>query len=161
MKHIPARPAARGGDTGASDSSKPLVLYVEDDPINHEVARARLAKKYQVLIAASDREACAISRQHAEAINVILMDIELQGSRLNGIDLTRLLRGTLPEDQRPSYALNVPTLAVPILFVTAYGARFGQAELIAAGGDAVLHKPIDFVQLMAAMTRTHLRRQGL
>ena len=161
MKHIPARPAGKVGETDAGDSNKPLVLYVEDDPLNHEVARARLGKKYEVLIAASDRAACAIARQHAERLDVILMDIELQGSKLNGVELTRLFRGKLPEAQCPSYALNMPPLSVPILFVTAYGARFGQTELVAAGADSVIHKPIDFVQLMAAMTRTHLRRQGL
>jgi CheY-like chemotaxis protein len=158
MKHLPSR---RPSHSSKDDSRapKPLVLYVEDDAVNQQIARARLGKKYEVLVASNDRDACKLVVEHHNNIILVLMDIELQGSQLNGIALTRLLRGKLPASERPLYSENVPCIDVPILFVTAYGQRFNQSELLEAGGDNVIAKPIDFVQLQTAMTRTYLNRQ--
>src|SRR5262245_46594353 len=136
MKYIPPKRSVPAPGT-PTDPYKAVVLYVEDDEVNQQVARTRLAKKYDLLLASNDREACQLATEHSSKIVLVLMDIELKGSRLNGIDLTRLLRGKLDADQRPPYAQNVPSVDVPILFVTAYGQRFLQAELLGAGGDAV------------------------
>jgi CheY-like chemotaxis protein len=161
MKYIPRKPSGEepaSSDPGAGDQRRPPLLYVEDEQLNQDVARTRLSKKYDLLIAGTDREACRLVSEHATKISLILMDIELKGSILNGIDLTRLLRGKLDEGRRPSYAKDLPSIDAPILFVTAYGQRHSHAELLDAGGDAVLHKPIDFMQLQAAMTRMYLKR---
>ena len=158
MKRIPSR-RPQHASKPESPAPKSLVLYVEDDAVNQQIARTRLSKKYEVLLAANDRDACKLVIEHHANIVVILMDIELQGSQLNGVALTRLLRGKLPANERPLYTENVPSIDVPILFVTAYGQRFSQSELLEAGGDNVIAKPIDFVQLQTAMTRTYLNRQ--
>lgn len=160
MKRISSKsPARNAKDDGRESAPKPLILYVEDDTVNQQIARARLGKKYEVLVAGSDREACKLVIEHHSNIILVLMDIELQGSQLNGIALTRLLRGQLSASERPLYTESVPSLDVPILFVTAYGQRFSQHELLEAGADNVIAKPIDFVQLQTAMTRTYLNRQ--
>lgn len=158
MKHLPSRRPSHSSK-GDSRAPKPLVLYVEDDAVNQQIARARLGKKYEVLLASNDRDACKLVVEHHDNIILVLMDIELQGSQMNGIAITRLLRGKLPASERPLYSENVPSIDVPILFVTAYGQRFNQNELLEAGGDNVIAKPIDFVQLQTAMTRTYLNRQ--
>jgi CheY-like chemotaxis protein len=160
MKHIPPKtPSRPSNNTGRDATPKSVILYVEDDAVNQQIACARLGKKYDILLASNDREACKTLSDHHATIIVVLMDIELQGSKLNGIDLTRLFRGKLPANERPLYTESVPTIDVPILFVTAYGQRFNQNELLEAGADNVIAKPIDFVQLQTAMTRTYLNRQ--
>jgi CheY-like chemotaxis protein len=133
------------------------LLYVEDNDDNWEVVKLRMSRSYELTRAASDREACACLVR-ADDFYAVLMDIELSGSRLNGIQLTRLLRGTLPEAERPSYASAVPVSTVPVLFVTAYGSAYSNEELLDAGADGVLLKPVDFIKLTGTLTNCHLAR---
>jgi serine phosphatase RsbU (regulator of sigma subunit)/CheY-like chemotaxis protein len=130
-----------------------LVLYVEDDADNWRVTRARLRRRFRLVWARTAREACELVRTHGEQIFAILMDIELKGSDLDGIQLTRLIRGTFAREQAPSYARDVPVLdRVPIFFVTAYGPQYPEDELIAAGGDRRLTKPVDFAELSLSLS---------
>jgi CheY-like chemotaxis protein len=133
------------------------LLYVEDNDDNWEVVKLRMNRTYDLKRAANDREACAAFMQ-AKEYYAVLMDIELAGSRLNGIQLTRLLRGTLSAAERPHYAKEVPVSTVPVLFVTAYGSAYAQKELFEAGGDGMLLKPVDFTKLSLALTNCHLNR---
>jgi CheY-like chemotaxis protein len=137
-----------------------LVLYVEDDADNREVASARLGKAYQLLLAADDVTACRMLSEHGDKLWLVLMDIELKGSRLSGIDLARLIRGKLESLRRPQYAEVVPLLDVPIIFVTAYGKSYPRTDLILSGGGEVIDKPIDFVKLHTAMARQSLGKHG-
>lgn len=151
-KLTPARPPRAADDL-------PRILYVEDTDENFDVVQLRLGRAYSLVRAASDREACAVLR-HPERLYAVLMDIELAGSRLNGIQLTRLVRGTLSPAERPDYAADVPVSAVPILFVSAYGSNYRSAELQSAGADDILAKPVDFTRLSLALTAFHLKRLG-
>jgi CheY-like chemotaxis protein len=140
-------------------TARPLqqVLYVEDEEDNRQVATLRLAGKYELLLASSDREACRLLTVHGPRLVAVLMDIQLKGSLLDGMQLTRLLRGRLPVAAQPEYARGVPTLPeLPVIFVTAYGSRYSSEELEQAGGNELIAKPVDFVRLMSALTRHHL-----
>jgi CheY-like chemotaxis protein len=86
------------------------------------------------------------------------MDIQLKGSQLDGIQLTKLCRGTLPAELMPAYARGVPVIKTPILFVTAFAELYSEAELLAAGGDRVITKPVEFGQITIALTQLHLER---
>lgn len=133
------------------------VLYVEDEEDNRQVASLRLQGKYDLLLAASDREACHLLTLHGPQLVAVLMDIQLKGSLLDGMQLTRLLRGRLPVASQPEYARHVPSLpTLPVIFVTAYGSRYSSEELEQAGGNELIAKPVDFVRLMGALTRHHL-----
>ncbi len=136
----------------------PLVLYVEDEDANWEVAELRLRQTYRLKRAVNDREAVLFACMHAPELAAILMDIQLSGSQLDGIKLTKLFKGTLPPDGLPTYARNCPPIDVPILFVTAYQARFSRAELTAAGGVGVVYKPVDFVALKLTLAQISVRR---
>jgi CheY-like chemotaxis protein len=136
----------------------PWVLYVEDEEDNWIVTELQLRRRFQLTWAQDDRAACELLRQAPQPPHAILMDIQLHGARLDGIQLTRALRGTLPKQEVPEYAQGLAPLAVPILFVTAYGARYSEAELLAAGGNGVIPKPVDFVALSLALTSDHLQR---
>jgi CheY-like chemotaxis protein len=147
-------------DPSSSDTPRRRLLYVEDDAANRQVALVRLEKKYDVVMAKNDEEACQALVRHGAELEVILMDIELQGSRLNGIDLTRLIRGQLPVERMPPYALEVKPLDIPILFLTAYGQVHPREQLLAAGGDELIVKPVDFVALHTTIARVYLHRLG-
>jgi CheY-like chemotaxis protein len=131
---------------------------VEDEDENWRVAELRLRRNYELMRAANDREACAMIIEYQDRLSAILMDIQLHGSALDGIQLTKLVRGKLNTSDLPPYAQAVPTLSVPIVFVTAYNARYTESELIAAGGNRLIAKPVDFVQLTSALTHLRLQR---
>lgn len=127
------------------------LLYVEDNDDNWEVAQLRLGESYDLLRAGDSRAACEIIRRQRDRIDSILMDIELRGSELNGLELTKLLRGDLLERALPEYARNLPAFGKPILFVTAHGAKHSDESLLAIGGTRVISKPVDFNELRAAL----------
>lgn len=132
-----------------------LVLYVEDNDDNWGVAELRLSSVYRLIRAANDREACALLTAHAKELYIVLMDVELQGSRLDGIALTKLLRGRLPTDQIPDYAKTVPVSELPVIFVTAFHKELS-AAMQAAGANLAVSTPVEFRELMRAITSMHL-----
>lgn len=133
-----------------------LVLYVEDNDDNWHIAQLRLRDGYELVRAADAREACRVLRERAADLSAVLMDIELRGSELNGLELVELLRGKRSRAMAPEYARELPALAAPILFVTAHGAKYSDERLLAAGGDKVISKPVDFGALSLALTQLHL-----
>ena len=138
-------------------SKLPLLLYVEDNDDNWHVTELRLGRSYRLVRAKTDREACAIL-QRPDELYAILMDIELGGSQLNGIQLTKLIRGKLPRESLPEYAKHVPLSQVPVFFVTAYGNAYPHDDLMACGVDDVLLKPINFTRMTVALTNLYVNR---
>lgn len=137
----------------------PLVLYVEDNDDNWSVAEMRLSRSYRMLRAANDRQACELLEAHGAELYVILMDIELQGSQLDGVALTRVIRGLPSASPLPEYAKRVPVLTTPVIFVTAYQTTLTPG-LKAAGGNFVIPKPVEFMRLTRELTSMHLRTIG-
>lgn len=131
--------------------SRDTILYVEDDDENWDVADLRLAETYDMLRAKGSREACELMRERHNSIDVVLMDIELRGSELNGIELTELFRGKKLRRSVPYYAESLPLVSKPIIFVTAHGARYSDVELMLFGADKVISKPVNFNQLNLAL----------
>jgi CheY-like chemotaxis protein len=136
-----------------------LLLYVEDDDTNWEVAELRLQEHYRILRARTAEEACELIHTHKEDIAAILMDIQLQGSSLDGIRLTRLLRGRLARGGLPPRMATVPVLeSTPIIFMTAYASEYPEAELLEAGGNKALTKPVEFGQFMLLLANVYLKK---
>lgn len=133
------------------------VLYVEDEESNWEVTELRLRKHYKLLWARTDVEACALIRQYGKDLHAVLMDVQLKGSQLDGIQLTKLLRGK-PVEGSPDFASDLPTMSCPIFFVTAYGNLHSGDEFTQAGGDAHVPKPVDFVKLSLLLARSSMQR---
>jgi CheY-like chemotaxis protein len=127
------------------------LLYVEDDDENWHVAELRLGEEFELVRAANAREACRVLKESAGTLLAILMDIELRGSELNGIELTELFRGKRPARELPEFARNMPTFTHPIIFVTAHGARYSDVELMLFGADRVIQKPVNFNALSLAL----------
>lgn len=142
--------------TPGNTRRRDLVLYVEDNDDNWHIAQLRLSDGYELLRAANAREACRLLAARGPELAAILMDIELRGSELNGLELVELLRGKRPRSLAPEFARDLPTLTAPIIFVTAHGAKYDDHHLLAAGGDKVIAKPVDFGALSLALTQLHL-----
>src|SRR5436190_1724039 len=99
----------------APESTRSNLLYIEDEVANWQVTELRLQRDYQLLRAADAREACELMERYRGRLAAILMDIQLHGSDLDGIQLTRLFRGTLPNADKPAYAKDLaPVRKVPI-----------------------------------------------
>ena len=151
------KPIAPGPPAGKAAPSL-QVLYVEDELANWEVAELRLRSKYDLRWAKSDAEACEAVQKAGERLHAILMDVQLKGSTLDGLQLTRLFRGKLPLADQPSYARGLPVLSCPIFFVTAYGNLHSPIEMDAAGGNGHVPKPIDFFKLTLLLANASARR---
>ncbi len=137
-------------EKGLDASQKKLVLYVEDDANNQQVVAYRIGKKYNLLFAANAEDACRILSERGKELFVVLMDIELKDSKLNGIELTKLIRGLLDRGHAPEYARLVPVLDLPVFLVTSYGKKY-QADLTSCGADGVVLKPVEFAELEEAL----------
>jgi CheY-like chemotaxis protein len=130
---------------------RPRILYVEDELRNFDVAQANLEHDYELLHAATDVEACELLRSIGEPLAAILLDIQLQGSQLNGVHLCHLIRG----HQVPmvDFAQGVPVLPrTPIFFMSAYRSRYTH-EIRDAGATAFVAKPVEFTALSLALAR--------
>jgi CheY-like chemotaxis protein len=138
-----------------------LLLYVEDDDDNWEVAEFRLAETYDMLRASTAEQACEILRTRGHEIDLVLMDIELRGSDLNGVELTALMRGNNRARDLPAYARGLPIVSKPVVYVTAHGKRYTNVALMLSGADQVITKPVNFDELRAALTSLALKRSKL
>ena len=133
-----------------ADAVMQRILYVEDEDDNFIVAQFALREQFELARARTDEEACEILRR--EQFEIILMDIQLSGSTLNGIELTQALKGQARENC-PDYALGVDLHGASVIVVTAYAARYSEQDMALAGGDGFVTKPVDFVRLKLAMSR--------
>ena len=123
------------GPTSAASSDSPKILYVEDNEMNFDIARTILDRTFKVDWASSSDQ--AITKLETTTYDLVLMDIELSGSALSGIDLTQELRsGRFDSEGRRLSEL-------PIIIVTAYTAAYSEAELLGLGANAMLYKPME------------------
>jgi CheY-like chemotaxis protein len=145
------------------DLRREVLLYVEDDDDNWAVAELRLGKSYEMVRARTDREACDVLRERRFEIDVVLMDIELRGCELNGVELTQLLRGNrLPAGRVvPAYARDLPPMSKPVIYVTANGARYTSVQLMLSGADKVIAKPVDFQELQTVLSDFLMERTSV
>jgi hypothetical protein len=104
---------------------------VEDNDDDWELVQRRLHGSHALTRAKNDREACAALGQ-PDAFYAVLVDIGLAGSRIDGIQRTRLLRGPLPAHEQPDYARSAAASGVPVLFATAFGNAYPEQPLRAA-----------------------------
>ncbi|MBI5542784.1 MAG: response regulator [Deltaproteobacteria bacterium] len=137
-----------------STSDKKLILYLEDDDASWEIAELALRDRFELRRAKNARQIFEMVVR--ERFAAVLMDIELAGSDLDGITITRQLKG-LMELSEPSYARNVHQPDLPVIFISAYTARYTPSSLLEAGGDDVIPKPVNVRALTAALTKLTLK----
>ncbi|MCC6334348.1 MAG: response regulator [Myxococcales bacterium] len=142
----------------AAPTPEKVVLYVEDEASNWEVTELRLRNRFKLVWAKSAEEACAAVRQFGGKFHAVLMDLQLKGSPLDGLQLTRLCRGKAAGFEVPAFAKELPPVDCPIFFVTAFGALHSPEKMDEAGGDAYVPKPVDFVKLSNLLATTAAKK---
>src|SRR3970282_2523530 len=120
----------------------PRILVADDNAMNLDIIRTRLAAHgYEILIAADGEEAVDVARR--ERPDLILLDIMMP--KLDGFEVCRQLRAD-------------PGLPfVPIILVTAKGDTKDVGAGLGGGGGEYLTKPVDQAALLAraqSMLRT-------
>lgn len=117
-------------------NEKPLVLVVEDDLDTQTYMRAVLGSRCRVIVASSADEA----RRHLDDaegdVSLVFLDLSLRGEE-DGLCLTRELRAS--ERYR----------RIPIVATTAHAFPEDRRNVIDAGCDDYLAKPIEVSDLLA------------
>jgi CheY-like chemotaxis protein len=116
------------------------VLVIEDNQTDSKLMVAVLQASGNIVHASMSAEA-ALDAVLTEKPDVIMLDLRLPG--MDGLAFIR------------RFKINSGARQVPIVAMTAFPDRYGREELLAAGCDAYIAKPIDTRQLpkqLAAMT---------
>ena len=114
------------------------VLVAEDNAVNRELIRELLESRgYEVSEACDGEEALQLLAQSRP--DILLLDIGMP--KLDGYGVVRHIRAT-------------PALAgLPVLAVTAYAMRGDREQVLQAGFDGYLSKPINATALAEEMGR--------
>jgi two-component system, cell cycle response regulator DivK len=112
------------------------ILIIEDSPANMELATMALESVGHTLFHA-DRAQPGIEIARREALDLILMDVQMP--EMDGIEATAILKA----DPR--------TRGVKIAALTAFAMKGDRERLIAAGFDAYIEKPIDYMRFLASV----------
>jgi type II secretory ATPase GspE/PulE/Tfp pilus assembly ATPase PilB-like protein/CheY-like chemotaxis protein len=137
-----------GAEPAAEDiaASGPSVLVVDEDPLQRELARTFLeASGYKVTDAINGREAVTLLNAHGP-FSLVVTDLQME--EMDGVELLRTIRSTID-----------PLLPV-IVLTGSDNATVTEAELLDAGADDYLRKPIDPARFTARV-KAALRRRGV
>lgn len=111
------------------------ILIVDDQPqIRELVAITLQPSSYQILLAENGQQAIEIAQ--TEHPDVILLDVMLDGSDLDGLEVCRRLKK------------NPATEDIPIVLLTAHGQISDLEAGKAAGADDYFTKPFSPIALM-------------
>ena len=111
------------------------ILIVDDQPQIRELVAVTLqVSDYQILFAENGPQ--AIENAQLEHPNIILLDVMLGGSDLDGLEVCRRLK------QDPA------TTAIPIVLLTANGQKSDIEAGRAAGADDYMTKPFSPIALV-------------
>lgn len=116
-----------------SESLKPLVLIVDDEPQIRRLLTVTLeANGYQVISAASGQEALALAAQHRPAI--VVLDLGLPG--VSGQEVLRRLR---------------EWTNVPVVILSVQDDEAGKVAALDGGADDYVTKPFNTGELLARL----------
>ncbi len=155
-----SRPPAPGWSlppTTEADGRAPI-LYVDVDDRTFLETAHRLRQAYELLRAQRDRDACDLIRERHRELVAVVLDVDMPGSVLDGILLTRILRGRVPPQAVPPFARHLPELDIPIVLSTSRAESYADVDMRRYGGDRLIQKPIEIHKLTLTITEWHLQR---
>ena len=135
----PARAAARKETMMMTPAGSPIVLIVEDNPVNQRVA-ARLVEKMGYRTAVVNNGLEAIQAFQRLSYDLILMDCQMP--EVDGFTATMEIR-----------RLESPGSRIPIIAMTANAMRGDREKCLAAGMDDYISKPVAYEDLRLLVTR--------
>jgi len=113
-----------------------LILIVEDNEKNMKLVRDVLqAKGYATLEAVTGEDGVRLAQERKPAL--VLMDIQLPG--INGIEALRQLRA------------DASTASIPVIAVTASVMASDRQNIVDAGFDGYVGKPLNLKEFLAAV----------
>jgi CheY-like chemotaxis protein/signal transduction histidine kinase len=115
----------------------PKILLIEDNPDNRITARAILGNKY--FIVEAEDGLIGLQKVFEDKPDLILLDISLPGK--DGIQVVKEIRE------------NEETRDIPVIALTAKAMKDDRENLIEAGCDEYVSKPIDDVELLEKISR--------
>ena len=123
------------------------VLLVDDNPINQIVASAFLVQAgHDVVMASSGVE--ALEYFVDSTFDVVLMDVEMPD--MDGLQVTRALRKLEAERSSSAGGASGPS-RVPVVAITAHAMKGDEDEILAAGLDGYLPKPVRSETLLSTL----------
>ena len=114
-----------------------LKILLIDDNEDFRVALKHLLSSSQFDIIEAGNGEHALERMATDLPDMAIVDLDMP--KMNGIEYSRLAK-----KERPGF---------PIIMVTAYSQFYSSKEIIAAGIDAFLQKPIDGDKLIAVIRK--------
>ncbi len=117
-------------------SKKPTILVAEDEEVNFQLLQLWLKKHCNLIHASDGHKTIALAMENTD-IDLILMDIKMP--YLNGIEATKEIRKT-NED-------------IPIIAQTAFIMDEEREEILAAGSNEIVSKPIQREEFKKLLTK--------
>lgn len=125
--------------------SAPSILVIDDDPLNRDMLRTRLARAgYEVREASHGEEGLSMASQRVP--DLIILDVMMP--RLDGWQVCRRLKAELA------------TKDVPVVMLTARSQRLEAMRGLECGADEYLSKPCDHQGLLDLIARLLGARGG-
>lgn len=122
------------------------ILIVDDEPFNVDILEQELEELgYGTASAMSGQE--ALAKIASEAPDLILLDVMMPG--MDGFTVCRILKG------------QETTQLIPIVIMTALGAKEDRIKGIEAGADDFLTKPVDRRELLARIQAAIKMKQAV
>lgn len=110
------------------------ILVVDDQPQLRELVAVTLQDEYQVLFAENGQQ--ALEKTHTEQPDLILLDVMLYGSELDGLEVCRRLKK------------DAATKDIPVVLLTAGGQKSNIEAGQDAGADDYFIKPFSPIALL-------------
>jgi type IV pilus assembly protein PilB len=132
-----------GTDQAGSEPQQPLVLLVDDDHVSRTLARKVLEKSSFRVVEAGDGLAALAQLDAGPAPALMVVDLDMP--EMGGREVLARVRQT------------VATAGLPVLVLTGSGTEEMEAELMEAGADDYIRKPLEPARFVARV-RAALRR---
>ncbi|MDD4344066.1 MAG: response regulator, partial [Eubacteriales bacterium] len=126
-------------------NDKPLILIVDDTPMNIRVLGKALQEEYQIRVATSGEEALEMATK-LPVPDLILLDIMMP--EMNGFQVLEVLK-SLPE-----------TREIPVIFVTALSKEADEEKGLKIGAIDYITKPYS-IPVLKARVKNHIELKKL
>lgn len=119
------------GDRPDSPPGRPLLLIVDDEPINVQLMVTALKDQYALLTARNGTDALRLMKEHLP--DLVLLDVVLPD--IDGLEVFRRARA------------DATLASIPVIFVTVVTATKGQTAALQLSAADYLIKPVNLVHL--------------